>query len=507
MSDKSSKDVWDDSKDLLGRKQVANYLTNYMIKRYGAKPSEKGFVLAVDAEWGFGKTFLLQTWCEDLIQTGYIATYFDAWKNDFTPEPLIAFIAELNTALSPQFKKIPAATQLFKKARGNISRLWKPLGIVVAGAGLKMATGVSFDTLSNAISGEDESLTNHFQDNHPTKEGLAKGLERAFEATLKHHESKKKSIEAFRASMTLLIETLDQAKVELPLFIFVDELDRCRPNYAIELLEGIKHLFGIPGIYFIVATNIDQLGESTKAIYGPNFNGHRYLKRFFDMEYSLPKADGLDFAKNLFQKIAPPTTQIITGLEQVSITPEQDSIHKIFYQYADYFDRGLRDQEQIIRIIEAAFFTITKQPVHIHYLFFLAMLYHKSPSVYEAVIMTKTLGEKTGYPELKNDVSKGIFKSKKRTGDPYDRENKIATHRIEDIASTYLGIANRNLVDVQQDNLNVFDFPNNLKGVLVAELGGTYISGTHYAPSTQKYPDIIRQAGGFVTPAKSDEKT
>ena len=70
----------------------------------------------------------------------------------------------------------------------------------------------------------------------------------------------------------------DQAGVQLPLFVFVDELDRCRPDYAIELLEGIKHLFGVPGVYFVVATNTVQLGESVKAVYGSGFDGVRYLK-------------------------------------------------------------------------------------------------------------------------------------------------------------------------------------------------------------------------------------
>lgn len=507
MSDQSSTNVWDDSQDLLGRRHVANYLTNYMIKRYSAKSSEKGFVLAVDAEWGFGKTFLLQNWCDDLIQTGYIATYFDAWKNDFTPEPLIAFIAELNTALSPQFKKIPAATKIFKKARGNISRLWKPLGLAAAGAGLKIATGISIDTLRNTLSGADALLTNDFQENLPTKENVAKGLEKAFEATLKQHESKKESIEAFRSSMALLIETLSKSQIELPLFIFVDELDRCRPNYAIELLEGIKHLFGIPGIYFIVATNIDQLGESTKAIYGPNFNGRRYLKRFFDMEYSLPKVDGIHFSQNLFEKIAPPTTAIVTGLDKTTPNPEQISIHNIFYIYANYFDRGLRDQEQIIRIIEAAFLTIKDTPVHIHYLFFLAMLYHRSPSIYEAVIKTKSLGEKTGYQELDLDLTKGIFQTIKRSTDPYEREQRLANHQIDTIASLYLKVSNSNLIDLSNEEGNIFEFPNNLKKSLAHELGGSYRSNTYYPPSTKRYPDIIRQAGGFVTPVKRDESS
>jgi len=55
------------------------------------------------------------------------------------------------------------------------------------------------------------------------------------------------------------------------MFILIDELDRCRPTYAIELLENIKHLFDIEGLYFIIATDSTQLSYSINAVYGNKF--------------------------------------------------------------------------------------------------------------------------------------------------------------------------------------------------------------------------------------------
>ena len=106
-------------------------------------------------------------------------------------------------------------------------------------------------------------------------DSLNKGLDVFFDQLLADQKSLEQAIGDFKAGIERALEALAQAEaVTLPMFVFVDELDRCRPNFAIELLEGIKHLFGINGVCFVVATNMAQLSESVKAIYGVNFDGY-----------------------------------------------------------------------------------------------------------------------------------------------------------------------------------------------------------------------------------------
>jgi predicted KAP-like P-loop ATPase len=62
----------------------------------------------------------------------------------------------------------------------------------------------------------------------------------------------------------------------------VDELDRCRPTYAIQTLELVKHLFNVPGLIFIFALDIEQLSHSVQTVYGQNMDAQGYLCRFFD---------------------------------------------------------------------------------------------------------------------------------------------------------------------------------------------------------------------------------
>jgi hypothetical protein len=85
------------------------------------------------------------------------------------------------------------------------------------------------------------------------------------------------------------------------LYIFIDELDRCRPTYAIEFLERIKHLLDIDGLVFILAMDKVQLSHSVKGVYGNEFEAIGYLRRFIDIEYFLPESNLNGFIDHLYQ--------------------------------------------------------------------------------------------------------------------------------------------------------------------------------------------------------------
>ena len=75
------------------------------------------------------------------------------------------------------------------------------------------------------------------------------------------------------------------------LVIFIDELDRCKPTYAIKLLERIKHYFNQEQITFVFSTNIQELNKTICSYYGQGFSADRYLDRFFNLRLQLPKVD------------------------------------------------------------------------------------------------------------------------------------------------------------------------------------------------------------------------
>lgn len=484
--------LWDG--DLLERKNIVDYLTNYLVGRYETRVAgEQGFVLAINADWGFGKTFLIKNWVCELQQSNYAAVYFDAWQNDFTSEPLVAFIAEIDESLKPAFKNIPTAKKLLSDTVSKAKQLWKPTGKAAAEILLKRMVGITFQEAAELF--ERKSAESSGRNDKLGEEILA-SVTKAYESTLEDHLNKKRTILAFREKLSLLIQSLEKSgKIKLPIFFFVDELDRCRPNYAIELLEGIKHLFGVSGIYFVIGTNLTQLGESTKAIYGAGFQGNRYLKRFFDLEYSLPPPeDGPAFAQSLFNACTlRERNNFVTGLSN-KLYGREDQPSRVFSMYSQFFGLGLRDQQYVVRHIEASVVAVKTPRIHSHYLFFLSMLNYKFPESFETIFERfadednlKVIDHKEFMTEVSKIMRKPVvFRTKDKGSLP-----------LEDVAWFYLSTARRNLKDVFNDDVSANDFPHNLILDLRTEFPGYSEPGKFHAPSIADYPYIIRQAGFF----------
>jgi hypothetical protein len=85
-----------------------------------------------------------------------------------------------------------------------------------------------------------------------------------------------------------------------PIVIVIDELDRCRPTYAIKLLEEVKHLFDVEGLVFVLGMHGAALGHSVSAAYGAKFDGVAYLGRFVNRRYKLRDAPIRALLSSLF---------------------------------------------------------------------------------------------------------------------------------------------------------------------------------------------------------------
>ena len=116
---------------------------------------------------------------------------------------------------------------------------------------------------------------------------LIGGAEAATGVTLKHlleeSDSPRKTVAKFKASLKDLAH-----RNRGRLIVFVDELDRCRPDYALDVLETVRHLFDVPGVCVVLATNREALDQSVRSLYGPAQDGERYMRRFVDQAVRLP---------------------------------------------------------------------------------------------------------------------------------------------------------------------------------------------------------------------------
>lgn len=251
----------------LKRNEYAHILTN-VIESY-----PDGFVMAINNKWGTGKTTFIKMWNQHLKDSEYQTIYFNAWENDFENNALTALMGELNALKTEKTKKQFVA--VLKKA-SKISKHILPT-IVKAVAEKYINTETIIDAISD----------------------VSKGVADIFENDVEEYSKRKKSIEEFKKELAVFIANTSNLK---PLVFIIDELDRCRPNYAVSILEQIKHFFSVPNIVFVLSIDKQQLGNAICGVYGSDkIDSEEYLKRFIDIEYSLPKPNQDLFYKYLFE--------------------------------------------------------------------------------------------------------------------------------------------------------------------------------------------------------------
>ena len=252
----SSEQPWQD--DELGREQIAVRLTNLI--RNQTSP----FVISIDGQWGTGKTFLLKRWQKDLERDQFRAIYYNAWEDDFCDDPLLSIIGQL----SEQFSK-GKFKELAKQAGQIAVQLIKQNLIAVP----SKLTGIDLSVDMRKLEGRD--LLEEYLNQRKTKDRLKEQLT--------------------QLSAAVASET------QHPLVFIIDELDRCRPTFAIELLERVKHIFDVPNMVFIFGVNRDELCKSLQSVYG-RIEADIYLRRFFDMEFRLPEANTRSFCTNIMAR-------------------------------------------------------------------------------------------------------------------------------------------------------------------------------------------------------------
>ncbi|NIG16195.1 P-loop NTPase fold protein [Pantoea sp. Cy-640] len=260
--------------DAMDRASHARFLTSLLLSK-----SETGsYVLNINAGWGAAKSWFLRRWQAE-IGSVYPTVYVDAWKNDHLQDPLLNVVAEIRHSLIAHTDKAVLDSKLLK----GTWRLFKAIAPDVTKALLKSRLGIDSDDVMAKILSDDCS---------------ADAGAKLVEAALRAHDEAGNSVEEFREGITgwlrAVINTASPA-LSYPLFVFIDELDRCRPTYAIEMLETIKHIFSIEHVVFVIATDKAQLQHSIRAIYGSGFDSRLYLDRFFNRSVTLNEVSRKSF--------------------------------------------------------------------------------------------------------------------------------------------------------------------------------------------------------------------
>jgi len=240
--------------DKLDRARYATFLSRLLAQEGfdESRPDDeqkKNYVLNLNAEWGAGKTYFLKRWSRELI-VDFPVVYIDAWQQDYSDDPFLTVIAGIIKQLKLQAKfniTIPkSAVSMFKAVAPAIAQ-----GLT------KKISGIDLDELHTLLFSDDEiDSEQQPSSNKPTGSDFSPAVKALAQNLIKDHEAKNKSIEAIKSKLADWVSKFEkQEGKSLPIFIFIDELDRCRPSYAVEMLETIKHIFDVKGIVFVVATD------------------------------------------------------------------------------------------------------------------------------------------------------------------------------------------------------------------------------------------------------------
>ena len=239
---------------------------------------KSNFSIAIDNDWGTGKTFFVKE--VKMILDAYnehsydyelsnleriknvidiknidlhLAVYYNAWENDNQKSPLLSLIYEIIKVAKIDTNKTDISINKEKIIKDGLSAI------------VKHFSGIDIKELLKCVETEAKDIFKEIKGQKSTKEQVDNILN------------------------NLLLEHGER------LVIFIDELDRCRPTFAVELLEQIKHYFDNDQITFVFSTNIKQLQYTIKKYYGEAFEAKRYLDKFFDLTISLNEINVIEY--------------------------------------------------------------------------------------------------------------------------------------------------------------------------------------------------------------------
>ena len=263
--------------DRLNRKLSADAICQILARM------DEPLVVGICSPWGSGKTTFLKMLRIQLESNGHRSVSLNAWESDFTDNATVSIFSEIERGIVELHNRT--------KPKSKTSIVMKQL----SKAGLELVkTAIPFAV--RIASGGVVGLPTDLQ--VPISEFLGKVAEDQLSA----YRDARETIEDFKKKLANALLSEGALPAQKPLVILVDELDRCKPTYAVQFLEVIKHFFNIPQVAFLLAIDETQLTSSIRALYGHGINVNEYLRKFIDLRYHLPQATTDEYVASLFAR-------------------------------------------------------------------------------------------------------------------------------------------------------------------------------------------------------------
>jgi hypothetical protein len=320
--------------DVLNRKKYSEFLTEIIsnYKKYKRVNDSKSFTLAIDSSWGTGKTTFINKWLNELNckkdqknEAKYHIIKYNAWENDFFDDCLQSLLYNILIDESFYFKDdIEKSEEILKIGASSIKNISK---IALKGFITQKIGVENSENIMEIING----LINTF-----------KGMKSEYKKE-SSFDNLFQEFNAYRITLNEFKKILGEVAAEKPFIIIIDELDRCKPTFAIQLLEIVKHIFDVPNVSFVFSLDISQLSHSIKLVYGNNMDGNGYLIRFFDYISKMPSFDTEQYIEYIVENSKLYNSDLLENIDNGINGILKIDFKYIFKIFAKVFNLSLRD--------------------------------------------------------------------------------------------------------------------------------------------------------------------
>ena len=336
-----------DTQNEFNRKPIAENIIRLLTSPIDLSP------MVIDGGWGTGKT----EFCQKLIRLmqqqhpDYQPVYIDAFRSDHSGEPLLALLAEIiktctpeDTSEQPSEQRKNITRKIAKAARFGIKTVAK----AAASHLLKQSTddlaeefqqimndGQDADSLAETVTDAAATIASHT-------------IDATVEALLKEQIEAEKNLETLKAC-------LKELAADKPIILFIDELDRCRPDYAVDMLEVIKHVFDVENVKVVLVTNTKQLRAAINHRYGVEVDAHKYLNKFLKYSFTLPDKVAVPFEVERALVSVEYFKQLIRKSHIADQLKDLIEENNIMSSISDMIEGGhisLREVEQLVQVLE-----------------------------------------------------------------------------------------------------------------------------------------------------------
>ena len=348
METQTSEKTTFDTQDEFNRKPIAENIIRLLTSDIDLSP------MVIDGGWGTGKT----EFCQKLIRLmqqqhpDYQPVYIDAFRSDHSGEPLLALLAEIIKACTPEDTGEQPSEQ-----RKNITRkvakaagfVMKTVAKAAVGHVLKQNMEDLAEGMSQIINDEQEA-----KNAAATVAGAATILashsidatiDATVEALLKEQIEAEKNLETLKAC-------LKELAADKPIILFIDELDRCRPDYAVDMLEVIKHVFDIENVKVVLVTNTKQLRAAINHRYGVEVDAQKYLDKFLKYNFALPEKVVAQTEQDRVWVSIHHFEQLIKGCDIGGVLFSGYRVMECINEMIKRNNLSLRETERLVRFLE-----------------------------------------------------------------------------------------------------------------------------------------------------------